>query len=60
MRCVCCDRQLKPSEIIWLPDQNRHEEMCSKCRWNVHNDLLSIGFKKDKIIVEDSNSGDDS
>jgi hypothetical protein len=52
MRCLCCNRALRSSEIIWYPEQKRHEELCLKCRTAVHDDLLTSGVDNDSIPIE--------
>lgn len=52
MRCACCDKQMKPSEVIWYPEQHRHEDMCKKCRQDVFKDLLEEGFDVERIGMQ--------
>jgi hypothetical protein len=49
MRCACCDKELKSSEVIWYPEQNRHEDLCKKCRGAVFDDLHESGFDVESI-----------
>ena len=49
MRCTCCDTALKSSEIIWYEKEQRHEDMCKKCRAKVFGDLLESGYDVDRI-----------
>lgn len=46
MRCVMCNNPLKPSEIIWYPKEQRHEDLCRKCRVNIFRDLLDLGYEQ--------------
>jgi hypothetical protein len=32
MRCKACNNILKEKEIVWIPELNIHEELCSSCR----------------------------
>lgn len=52
MRCVCCDKALKSSEIIWYPAEERHEDMCKKCRGEVFTDLYETGFDVERIGMQ--------
>jgi len=49
MRCSCCDSTLKSSEIIWYEKEQRHEDMCKKCRAEVFTDLYETGFDVERI-----------
>ena len=49
MRCACCDKELTPSQIIWYPEQNRHEDLCKACRAEVFTDLYVSGFNVERI-----------
>lgn len=49
MRCKCCDRQLKSAEIIWYPEQQRHEDLCSKCRGKIFQDFLDNEWDVEKL-----------
>lgn len=49
MRCACCDKQMKPSEVIWYSEQHRHEDMCKKCRVEVFNELRDTGYDVERI-----------
>ena len=55
MKCKCCNKTLKSSEVIWYPEQHRHEDMCKKCRSEVFKDLYETGFNVERIgmYVED-------
>jgi len=44
MICVCCDRPLKPEEIIWIPERGVHEDLCKICRKIVQESLLYSDF----------------
>lgn len=52
MRCSCCDSPLKRSEVIWYPEQNRHEDLCKKCRAEVFTDLYESGFDVERIGMQ--------
>lgn len=61
MRCTCCNTALKSSEIIWYPEQKRHEEYCLKCRQKIVQDVIDAGWE-DEIYIpteqEDEEDGD--
>lgn len=38
MTCKSCNTALKSSEIIWYPEEKRHEDLCSKCRGLVRSE----------------------
>ena len=46
-RCSACNKILKPSEIIWYPEQQKHEEFCLGCR-----DLLLMTLADEGESVE--------
>jgi len=53
MRCKMCDRSLKSSEVIWYPEEKRHEELCCKCRSIISDDMRGAGWDDTHIPVED-------
>jgi len=64
-RCLCCDAALKPSEIIWYPEEERHEELCSRCKGDILKDCFEIGWDterrkplKSRLSVEVSDGSD--
>jgi hypothetical protein len=52
MRCACCDKALKSSEVIWYPAQQRHEDLCKKCRSEVFTELYESGFDVERIGMQ--------
>ena len=52
-RCKCCNRELRPGEIIWYPKESRHEELCSRCRVGVIDEMRKIGWNTNHIPDKD-------
>lgn len=52
MRCVMCDAPLKPREIIWYPEEKRHEEYCGRCRDVITIDMIQAGDDPEFVSVE--------
>lgn len=51
MRCACCNRVLKASEIIWYPKQQRHEDLCLKCRSIIYDEFIKMGWNTDRSFL---------
>jgi hypothetical protein len=47
-----CDKPLKPGEIIWYPEEQRHEEYCGKCRNIIITDMQSDDDDPTTIPIE--------
>lgn len=50
MRCTCCNNTLKSSEIIWYPDEKRHEDLCGKCLARVRSDCYEAGWEVETMF----------
>lgn len=49
-RCVCCNRALKSSEIIYYPAEDRHEDLCNKCLSSVRDDCVAAGDDMERLF----------
>lgn len=58
MRCKLCDNALRSSEIIWYPEQQRHEDLCVKCRQKVGQDVIEAGWQDDIVIPTETGVAD--
>jgi hypothetical protein len=54
-----CDSALKSSEIIWYPEQKRHEEYCLKCRQKIGQDIQEAGWEDEICIPTEDEVEDD-
>lgn len=52
MRCKLCDSALKSSEVIWYPEEERHEDLCEKCRTMISQDMRDAGWDDEHIHLE--------
>jgi len=52
MRCKMCDNALKSSEIIWYPEEKRHEDTCGKCRGTIARDMMEAGWNPEHTLCE--------
>ena len=50
MRCTCCNNTLKSSEIIWYPDEQRHEDLCVKCLSSVRGECHDAGWDVERMF----------
>lgn len=58
MRCQCCDRIMRPAEIIWYEEQKRFEEFCTRCK-RATKEAYTMLFKDDPALKdEDADNGD--
>jgi len=58
MRCTLCNNPLKSSEIIWYPEEKRHEDKCGRCRATIARDMLSAGWNPEHTLWEPVEVGD--
>ena len=56
MRCKSCNATLKPSEIIWYPKEDRHEDLCYKCRSAMYQEFHAMGWKIPDHVKEVSDA----
>ena len=54
MRCRACNSTLKSNEIIYYPDQDRHEDLCTVCRHAIWQDFLALGWKIEHTKIFDA------
>lgn len=50
MTCKMCNNALKSSEIIWYPEEQRHEDLCSRCRGVVRSDCWEAGDNVERMF----------
>ena len=50
MRCTSCNRALKSSEIIWYPEEHRHEDLCNSCLSSVREECQSAGWNTERMF----------
>lgn len=41
--CRCCNRPLKPSEIVYYPEHGTHEDFCTRCKDKFFEEYIAAG-----------------